>query len=60
MPSGGRWRVRFNSDALVYAPKIGGLDTFDADAVDEPVDGLPFRIGISVGPYSVVILSQEP
>ena len=44
----------FNSDALVYAPEIGGHDAFDADAVEEPADGLPFRIGISVGPYSVV------
>ncbi len=60
VPSGGRWRVRFNSDALVYAPDIGGKDAFDADAVEEAIDDLPFRVSISVGPYSVVILSQDP
>ena len=29
LPSGGSWKVRFNSDSPLYAPEFGGVDAFD-------------------------------
>jgi 1,4-alpha-glucan branching enzyme len=58
-PAPGRWRVRFNSDASTYAPAFGGHDAFDLDADGPPLDGCEQSGTISVGPYSVVVLSRE-
>jgi 1,4-alpha-glucan branching enzyme len=59
VPRPGRWRVRFNSDWDGYDPEFETVDSLDADS--EPVvhDGFPQRIGIGLGPYSAVILSQD-
>ena len=58
-PAPGRWNVRFNSDASSYAPDFGGHETFDLDADGPPLDGCEQSGRLSVGPYSVVILSRE-
>ncbi len=58
-PTGGHWRVRFNSDSSVYAPDFGGTETFDLDADGEPLDGQAHSGQLTVGPYSLVILSRE-
>jgi 1,4-alpha-glucan branching enzyme len=60
MPAGGRWRVRLNSDSPVYATEFGGMEAFDTDADGEPRDGQPQSALLSVGPYAVIILSQDP
>jgi 1,4-alpha-glucan branching enzyme len=60
MPAPGRWRVRFNSDAPVYAPDFGGHEAFDTDADGRPLDDQGQSARLAVGPYSVVILSQDP
>ncbi len=59
LPAAGRWNVRFNSDASTYAPEFGGHDAFDLDADGPPLDGCDQSGRISVGPYSVVVLSRE-
>ncbi len=59
VPRQGRWRVRFNSDFEGYDPEFAAIPSLDADAVAEPLDGMPYNIGIDVGPYSSVILSQD-
>jgi 1,4-alpha-glucan branching enzyme len=59
MPRGGRWRVWLNSDSNVYAPDFAGHEAFDVEADGGPLDGLPHSGRISVGPYSVVVLSQD-
>ena len=59
-PAPGRWNVRFNSDASTYAQEFGSHDAFDLDADGPPLDGCDQSGRISVGPYSVVILSREP
>ncbi len=59
MPAAGRWRVRFNSDSVVYAPDFGGHEAFDTDADGEPLDGEAQSALLAVGPYSMVILSRE-
>jgi 1,4-alpha-glucan branching enzyme len=60
MPHSGRWRVRFNSDSSVYAPDFEGHEAFDTEADGKSADGLAQSALVSVGPYSVVVLSQDP
>lgn len=59
LPAAGRWRVRLNSDAPVYGADFGGHEAFDLETGDEPADGRAQSVRVSVGPYSVVILSQD-
>ncbi len=51
-PRNGLWRVRFNSDWKGYSPDFKDTDTKDVQAEN--------NIGaLNVGPYSVIILSQD-
>jgi 1,4-alpha-glucan branching enzyme len=58
-PAPGRWNVRFNSDASTYAPDFGSHEALDLTADGRPMDRCDQSGRISVGPYSVVILSRE-
>jgi 1,4-alpha-glucan branching enzyme len=58
-PAPGRWNVRFNSDASTYDPDFGSHDMFDLDADGPPLDGCDQSGLVSMGPYSVVVLSRE-
>ena len=60
VPAAGLWRVRFNSDAPVYAPDFGGHEALDTDADEVPCDGRAQSALVSVGPYSLIVLSQDP
>jgi 1,4-alpha-glucan branching enzyme len=59
VPRPGRWRVRFNSDWGGYDPEFESVPAFDANAEPEPADGLESSVRVGLGPYSVVILSQD-
>jgi 1,4-alpha-glucan branching enzyme len=59
VPRDGLWRVRFNSDWQGYSADFGNTPTFDAHAEVLPLDGMPFSAAFALGPYSVVILSQD-
>jgi 1,4-alpha-glucan branching enzyme len=59
VPRAGRWRVRFNSDWDGYDPEFETLESVDADATPEVRDGLSHSLRVGLGPYSVVILSQD-
>jgi 1,4-alpha-glucan branching enzyme len=59
VPRAGRWRVRFNSDWDGYDPEFETVESVDANASKEPRDGLKYTIEVGLGPYSVVILSQD-
>jgi 1,4-alpha-glucan branching enzyme len=59
-PRAGWWRVRFNSDWQGYGADFGNQPGYDTVAGDGPADGMPFRANVGVGPYSVLILSQDP
>lgn len=60
MPRGGRWRVRFNSDSSEYISdtSFGNWDSPDTYASPGAKDGLDYNADVSVGPYSLIILSQ--
>ena len=57
MPSAGPWTVRFNSDASTYSALFAGHETHDVEAVEEPVDDQPASGTVSVGAYTLVVLT---
>jgi 1,4-alpha-glucan branching enzyme len=59
LPRAGRWRVRLNSDSPAYAPDFGGHDALDTETEARPMEGFAQSALVSVGPYGVVVLSQD-
>jgi len=53
------WKTRFNSDSYKYGPNFANHPTPDVQAHEEKIDGLPCSGKISIGPYTVVIFSQD-
>jgi 1,4-alpha-glucan branching enzyme len=58
-PRAGLWKTRFNSDSYNYGPDFANHSTPDVEAHEEGTDGLPCSGEISIGPYTVVIFSQD-
>jgi 1,4-alpha-glucan branching enzyme len=58
-PRAGLWKTRFNSDSYKYAPNFANHATPDVEVHEGQFDGLPCSGKISVGPYTVVIFSQD-
>jgi len=58
-PRAGDWRVRFNSDWQGYSSDFGNQLGYDTSAGEGSRDGMPFEANVGLGPYSVLILSQE-
>ena len=58
-PAEGEWRVRFNSDSMVYEPEFGDVGSTVVLAELGDQDGLPARGQINIAGYSALILSQE-
>ena len=59
MPRRGLWRVRFNSDAKDYDNSFTGERAVDVQASGKAADGQRQSAALGVGPYGVVILSQD-
>jgi 1,4-alpha-glucan branching enzyme len=59
-PRAGEWKVRFNSDWEGYSPDFGNWPSYDTMAAASGLHGLPASANVGIGPYSAVILSQEP
>jgi 1,4-alpha-glucan branching enzyme len=59
MPRAGRWRVRYNSDAAAYGPDFGNTPGYDTDAFPPGAHSLPFAADVGLGPYALLILSQD-
>ena len=58
-PRAGWWKTRFNSDSYKYDPNFYNHPTPDVETQEEGADGLPCSGEISIGPYTVVIFSQD-
>lgn len=58
-PAHGLWKLRFSSDAAIYSSIFGDHESFDADATGAGQDGLDHSAEISIGPYSLLIFSQD-
>lgn len=58
-PRDGFWRVRFNSDWQGYSADFGNWPGYDTLAGGDSKDAMPFQANVGIGPYSVLILSQD-
>jgi 1,4-alpha-glucan branching enzyme len=58
-PRAGLWKTRFNSDSYNYGSNFANHSTPDVETYEKGSDGLPCSGVISIGPYTVVILSQD-
>jgi 1,4-alpha-glucan branching enzyme len=58
-PAPGAWKLRFNSDWQGYSDAFEGHPGFDAVAEPGECDGLPAHAEVALGPYSVLIFSQN-
>ena len=58
-PRAGSWKTRFNSDSYNYDPHFANHPAPDVEAREEKIDGLPCSGKISIGPYTVIIYSQD-
>lgn len=58
-PRGGTWKVRFNSDWNGYSSDFANTSSYDTTAVSGVKDGMGYNANVGIGPYTVIILSQE-
>ena len=58
-PRAGLWKTRFNSDSCNYDPQFANHPAPDVEAHEAKLDGLPCSGKISIGPYTVVMFSQD-
>lgn len=59
-PMTGDWHVRLNSTWRGYHPDFTDVGGSVVTAVESDYDGLPASGRVEIGPYSVLVLSQEP
>jgi len=58
-PRPGTWHVRFNSDSGIYGDDFTDIGGDHYETEEMPLDHLANSGEIDIGPYSVVILSQD-
>ena len=58
-PRSGLWITRFNSDSYSYDPKFANHHSPNVEATPGDYDGLPCSGKIGIGPYTVLIFSQD-
>ncbi len=58
-PREGLWRLRFNSDWQGYSSDFSNQLGYDTVAHYGERDNMPFQANIGIGPYTVLILSQD-
>lgn len=59
-PQSGTWRLRLNSDWRGYSDDFSDFASYDVTATAQEYDGYPAQGRVDIGPYSVLILSQDP
>ena len=57
-PAVGKWQVRLNSDSVVYGQDFSNVGPEQVD-VAQAEAGQPAPTPVTIGPYSVLILSQD-
>ncbi|MCB9865748.1 MAG: alpha amylase C-terminal domain-containing protein [Phycisphaerales bacterium] len=58
-PRSGTWKVRFNSDWNGYDSSFGNYNSYNTTAVSGAKDGMSYNANIGIGPYTVIVLSQD-
>lgn len=59
LPTGGGWKLEFNSDAQTYSDDFGNHQSFDITASDQGIDGFGASGVVSIAPYSVLVYSWQ-
>jgi 1,4-alpha-glucan branching enzyme len=59
-PRPGLWQVRLNSDWRGYDQSFGDHPSYHTAASGGARDGLPHSGDVGIGPYTVIVLSQDP
>jgi 1,4-alpha-glucan branching enzyme len=59
MPAIGLWKLRLNSDATLYSNDFQGFFSGDTEAFAGPRDGLDAHATISIGPYTMLLFTQD-
>jgi 1,4-alpha-glucan branching enzyme len=59
LPRPGKWKTRFNSDSAVYDPTFSNLGVADISAGPDEGSDPSYVATIIMGPYALVILSQD-
>jgi 1,4-alpha-glucan branching enzyme len=59
LPAQGVWRVRFNSDAQCYGDAGADRGPTQVEAEASSYDGQPCSGHVGLGPYAVLVLSQD-
>jgi 1,4-alpha-glucan branching enzyme len=59
-PRPGTWRVRMNTDWSGYGEDFGAVHSHDPVAGGAGADGMAWAGDVAIGPYSALILSQDP
>lgn len=60
LPNAGEWVLRFNSDANDYSPAFTDVWTTNIHAISPGRDGMAASGGMALGPYTMLVFSQEP
>jgi 1,4-alpha-glucan branching enzyme len=58
-PSAGVWTTRFNSDSTAYSSTFSGAGSVGVRAKPGAYSGMPYSGSLTIGPYSLMILSQQ-
>ncbi len=59
LPSKGTWITRFNSDSAAYSSTFSGAGSVSVKANGGPYSGMPYSGSLTIGPYSLMMLSQQ-
>ena len=59
LPNPGIWKLRFNSDWKGYDEEFTDNYTGDPEATEGETDGMRWYSPVSIGPYAVLIFSQD-
>ena len=59
LPQPGNWQLRFNSDWKGYDQDFTDQTTFTIEAQEGETDGMPHYGVVDIGPYTVLVFSQD-
>ena len=59
LPQKGAWQLRFNSDWTGYDKEFTDQPTFTMQTEKGKTDGMPFYGLVDIGPYAVLVFSQD-
>ena len=59
LPQAGDWQLRFNSDWKGYNEEFTNEPTFTVTAQEGETDGMPYYGLVDIGPYTVLVFSQN-